>query len=59
MGGGFLFVTSISDSSALAVMCDPDCDIGLIGYEMSLLVSRIGQVLTPALRAELQGTPLL
>ena len=59
MAGGFLFVTSISESSALAVMCDPDCDIGLIGYEMSLLVSRIGQVLTPALRAELQGTPLL
>jgi uncharacterized protein len=59
MGGGFLFVTSISESSALAVMCEPDCDIGLIGYEMSLLVSRIGQVLTPALRAELQGTPLL
>ena len=59
LAGGFLFVTSISDSSALAVMSDPDCDIGLIGYEMSLLVSRIGQVLTPALRAELQGTPLL
>jgi hypothetical protein len=31
-------------------MCEPDCDIGLIGYEMSLLVIRIGQVLTPALR---------
>jgi uncharacterized protein len=59
MAGGFLFVTSISDSSALAVMSEADCDIGLIGYEMSLLVSRIGQVLTPALRAELQGTPLL
>jgi predicted regulator of Ras-like GTPase activity (Roadblock/LC7/MglB family) len=59
MAGGFLFVTSISDSSALAVMSEPDCDIGLVGYEMSLLVSRIGQVLTPALRAQLQGTPLL
>jgi predicted regulator of Ras-like GTPase activity (Roadblock/LC7/MglB family) len=57
MEGGFLFVTSISESSALAVMCDPDCDIGLIGYEMSLLVARIGRVLTPALRAELQGMP--
>jgi predicted regulator of Ras-like GTPase activity (Roadblock/LC7/MglB family) len=57
MEGGYLFVTAISDSSALAVMCDPDCDIGLIGYEMSLLVARIGQVLTPALRAELQGLP--
>jgi predicted regulator of Ras-like GTPase activity (Roadblock/LC7/MglB family) len=55
MQGGYLFVTSISETSALAVMCEPDCDIGLIGYEMSLLVERIGQVLTPALRAELQG----
>lgn len=57
MEGGYLFITSISESSALAVVCDPDCDIGLIGYEMSLLVGRIGRVLTPALRAELQGMP--
>jgi uncharacterized protein len=55
MDGGFLFVTSISDGSALAVMCDPTCDIGLIGYEMSLLVERIGQLLTPELRARLQN----
>ncbi len=59
MDGGYLFVTTISDSSALAVMCGPDADIGLIGYEMSLLVSRIGQVLTPALRAELSARPAL
>jgi predicted regulator of Ras-like GTPase activity (Roadblock/LC7/MglB family) len=57
MQGGFLFVTKLGEGSALAVMCEPNCDIGLIGYEMSLLVARIGQVLTPALRAELQGTP--
>jgi predicted regulator of Ras-like GTPase activity (Roadblock/LC7/MglB family) len=57
MAGGFLFVTTVSDGSALAVMCEPDCDIGLIGYEMSLLVTRIGQVLTPALRAGLQALP--
>ncbi|MGH9212827.1 MAG: roadblock/LC7 domain-containing protein [Acidimicrobiales bacterium] len=59
MAKGYLFISSISDSSALAVMCEPDCDIGQIGYEMSLLVDRIGQVLTPALLAELQGPPLL
>jgi uncharacterized protein len=58
MTGGYLFVSSISDGSALAMMCDRDCDIGQIGYEMSLLVDRIGQVLTPELRAELQGPPL-
>jgi predicted regulator of Ras-like GTPase activity (Roadblock/LC7/MglB family) len=57
MTGGYLFVSTVSDGSALAVMCDLDCDIGLIGYEMSVLVERIGQVLTPALRAELQATP--
>jgi predicted regulator of Ras-like GTPase activity (Roadblock/LC7/MglB family) len=54
MEGGFLFVTSISDGSSLAVLCDPMCDIGLIGYEMSMLVERIGQLLTPDLRARLQ-----
>jgi uncharacterized protein len=59
MDGGFLFVTTISEGSALAVMSGPDADIGLIGYEMSMLVSRIGQVLTPALRAELSARPVL
>jgi predicted regulator of Ras-like GTPase activity (Roadblock/LC7/MglB family) len=52
MEGGYLFVTTVSDGSSLALMCGPECDIGLIGYEMSLLVTRIGQVLTPALRGE-------
>ncbi|KOU57196.1 dynein regulation protein LC7 [Streptomyces sp. XY413] len=34
------------------------CDIGLVGYEMALLVDRAGSVLTPDLRAELQGSLL-
>jgi predicted regulator of Ras-like GTPase activity (Roadblock/LC7/MglB family) len=55
MEAGFLFVTAISDGSSFGVFAAPDCDIGLIGYEMSLLVDRIGKVLTPALRAELQA----
>ena len=29
---------------------------GLIGYEMTLLVDRVGQLLTPELRSELQGS---
>jgi predicted regulator of Ras-like GTPase activity (Roadblock/LC7/MglB family) len=57
MDGGYLFVTNVSEGSALAVMCGPECDIGLIGYEMSMLVARVGQVLTPALRAELSMRP--
>jgi predicted regulator of Ras-like GTPase activity (Roadblock/LC7/MglB family) len=57
MDHGFLFVTAISEGSCLAVMAGADCDIGLIGYEMSMLVARIGQVLTPALRSELSARP--
>jgi uncharacterized protein len=52
MAGGYFFVTAVGDSSALAVLAEPDCDIGQVGYEMSLLVTRIGRVLTPALRLE-------
>jgi predicted regulator of Ras-like GTPase activity (Roadblock/LC7/MglB family) len=50
MDGGYFFVSSISAGSALALMCQTDCDIGLVGYEMSLLVARIGQALTPGMR---------
>ncbi len=51
----FLFVTGISDGSSLTVLADSTCDVGLVGYEMAVLVERCGSVLTPALRAELQG----
>jgi len=55
MERGFLMVMSVSDGSCLAVLAAPSCDIGLIGYEMALLVARTGEVLTPELRAELQA----
>jgi uncharacterized protein len=55
MERGFLLVMSVSDGSCLAVLAAPNCDIGLIGYEMALLVARTGEVLTPELRAELQA----
>lgn len=49
-----LFVMSISESSALAVNAGRPCDVGLVGYEMALLVERCAAALTPALVAELQ-----
>ena len=55
MEAGFLFVQTISDGSILSVLTTTDADLGLIGYEMALLVSRVGDVLTPALRVELQS----
>ena len=55
MQKGFLFVMTISDGSCLVVLASPSCDVGVIGYEMTLLVTRTGAVLTPQLRAELQA----
>src|SRR4030095_8780824 len=53
---GFLFVSEISDGSSLVVLSSAKSDIGLIGYEMAMVVNRVGEVLTPALRAELQAS---
>lgn len=55
MQRGLLLTMSISDGSALAVLASPDCDMGLVAYQMTLLAERAGQTLTPALRAELQS----
>ena len=56
MSRGVMLLMSISDGSCLAVLAAPNCDIGQVAYEMTLLVDRVGQLLTPELRAELQGT---
>ena len=55
MQRGLLLAMAISDGSVLAVLASPDCDMGLVAYQMTLLVDRAGQALTPALRAELQS----
>ncbi len=55
MDRGFLFVMSISDGSCLAVLAATSCNVGVVAYEMTVLVARAGDVLTPSLRAELQS----
>jgi predicted regulator of Ras-like GTPase activity (Roadblock/LC7/MglB family) len=47
---GIMLLMSISDGSSLAVLAAPTSDIGLVGYEMTLLVDRVGQQLTPQAR---------
>lgn len=47
MQQGLLIVMAISDGSSLAVLVADDCDMGLVAYEMALLVERVGGVLTP------------
>lgn len=38
----FAFVTAAGHGSCLAVLTDADADIGLVAYEMALLVKRVG-----------------
>ena len=54
MGGGFLLVASVSDGSCVGVVAKAGCDIGAVGYQMTLLVERAGHILTPALVTELR-----
>lgn len=51
MAGGHLFVTPMSEGSTLAVVADVSCDLGMVGYEMTMLSAQVGHVLTPAERA--------
>ena len=50
MDGGLLLVMAISNGSSLAVLAASDCDMGLVAYEMTLLVERVGRALTPGPR---------
>jgi predicted regulator of Ras-like GTPase activity (Roadblock/LC7/MglB family) len=50
MRDGVLLVMAISHGSQLAVLAAADCDMGLVAYEMALLVERTGAALTPGLR---------
>lgn len=51
----FIFTMSISDGSVMSVVADATCDVGLIGYEMALLVTRTEATLTPQLVAEMRA----
>jgi uncharacterized protein len=52
MDDGLMFVTAISDGSSLAVLAAPECDAQQVSYEMARLVGAVGELLTPAARAE-------
>jgi uncharacterized protein len=52
MRRGFLVVSAIRGGSCLGVIAESGCDLGLAGYEISLLADRFGDMLTPALIAD-------
>ncbi|NRQ31775.1 roadblock/LC7 domain-containing protein [Nonomuraea sp. NN258] len=48
----FLIVTTAGQRACLAVLCSQSADIGLIAYEMAMLVARVGQYLTSGARVD-------
>ncbi|MFF3492670.1 roadblock/LC7 domain-containing protein [Streptomyces sp. NPDC002795] len=50
--GGFLFVVAAGEGSCLAVFTDGHADIGLVAYEMALLVDRVREHLGVATRSD-------
>ena len=57
MEHAFLFVTAAGQGTCLAVLGEEDADVGLIAYEMNLLVKQVGSVLNAPPRQEHLGAP--
>ena len=55
MQGGYLLVSAIAEGSALGVVAEAGCDVGVVGYQTTLLVERAGDILTPELIPELHA----
>ena|SRR5438445_6257092 len=51
MEHAFLFVTAAGRGACLAVLAEETADVGVIAYEMNLLVKRVGAYLTSAPRS--------
>src|ERR1700761_1150058 len=51
MENGYLLLMRVGDGSHLATLATTSCDIGQIGYEMAVLVERVGNVVQPPRRA--------
>jgi uncharacterized protein len=51
MESTFLFVTAAGDGACLALLAAEDADVGLVAYEMAMVVARVGQYLATASRS--------
>ena len=51
MESAFLFVTAAGHGACLAVLARSDADLGLIAYEMAMLVTRVGDFMAAPDRA--------
>jgi Uncharacterized distant relative of homeotic protein bithoraxoid len=51
MEEAFLFVSAAGQGACLAVLADASADIGVVAYEMAMLVTRVGQNLSAPSRS--------
>lgn len=50
LSSGFLFVMGAGQGSSLGVLCSPEADYGVVGYEMNQLVESVAEHLATAVR---------
>jgi uncharacterized protein len=50
MDHGYVLIMQVGDGSQLATLASKTCDIGQVGYEMALLVERVGAVVQTSRR---------
>jgi uncharacterized protein len=51
MDGGYLLLMGVGNGSYLAALASISCDIGQVGYEMAVLVDRVGKTIQATPRA--------
>jgi uncharacterized protein len=51
MDGGYLLLMGVGNGSYLAALSSISCDIGQVGYEMAVLVDRVGKTVQATPRA--------
>ena len=57
MQHGYLLLMSVGDGSHLACLTEDSADIGQVGYEMALLVDRVGRMIQAQARVPVNGMP--
>jgi len=57
MQNGYLLLMSVGDGSNLACLTEDSADIGQVGYEMALLVDRVGRMVQAQARVPANGMP--
>jgi uncharacterized protein len=50
MQNGYLLLMGVGDGSQLATLASTSCDIGQVGYEMAVLVDRVGKTVQASAR---------